>query len=63
MEGEGLYINQSVARSDLVGVFDVVEDIVEVTSIEEDGSEITTLEPDTNGVLKLGTVSFTQNEV
>lgn len=63
LEGEGLYINQSVGKADLVGVFEVIEDIVEVTSVQSDGSEITTLEPASNGVLKLGTVTFTQTEV
>jgi uncharacterized phage protein gp47/JayE len=63
LEYEGLVIGQSVRKEDVVGVFSVFPDIVEVTSVQSDGSEITVLEPDSNGVLKLGTVTFTQTEV
>ena len=63
MDYEGVNINQSVTREDLVTALSLVDEIVDVTSITSGGNEITTLSPATNGVLKLGTVSFTQNEV
>ena len=64
LEYPGLNINQSVAHDDIVHIYEgVIDNIVEVTSIKQSGVEITTLTPATNGVLKLGTVTFTQTEV
>lgn len=63
MSFEGLSIDESLSRDRIVGALDVFEDIVEVSSIKQSSTEITTLTPASNGVLKLGTVTFTQNEV
>ena len=62
-EFEGLNINDSVSRDDIVDVFSIFDDVVSVTSIQSNSSEVTTLTPATNGVLKLGTISYTQTEV
>ena len=62
-EFDGLNINQSVTKDDLINTLQIFDDIIEVTSIKQSGTEITTLSPLPNGVLKLGTVSITQNEV
>lgn len=63
MEYEGLNIDETLTREQIISELLVFADIVEVTSIKQSGVEITTLTPASNGVLKLGTVSFTQNEV
>lgn len=62
-EYDGLNINQTVNREDILNVFGIFDDITEVTSIKQSNTEITTLTPASNGVLKLGTVNYTQNEV
>lgn len=62
-EFTGLNINESLTRDMLEGTLLIFDDVVSVTSIESDGSEIDVLTPDTNGVIKLGTVTFTQTEV
>lgn len=63
LEYDGVDINESIARQDLVNCFDVFDNLVEVTSIQSNGSEVTTLTPASNAVLKLDTVTFVQNEV
>lgn len=60
---EGLNINQTVSKQDIISILSIFENLVEVTSVKQNGTEITTLTPATNGVLKLGTVTYTQNEV
>ena len=60
---DGLKINESLSRESIISVLQMFDDVSEVTSIKQGNDEITTLTPTANGVLKLGTVSFTQNEV
>ena len=63
MEYEGLNINGVLTRDMVVEAFNVFEDVVGVTSVVVDGSEMSSVAPAVNGVLKLGTVTFVQNEV
>ena len=60
---EGLKINESISKERIVNTLELIGNVVEVTSIKQSGTEITELVPSTNGVLKLGTLTFTQNEV
>jgi hypothetical protein len=63
MEYEGLNINGVLTRDMVVEAFNVFEHVVDVTSVVVDGSEMSSVAPAVNGVLKLGTVTFVQNEV
>lgn len=63
MEYEGLNINGVLTRDMVVEAFNVFEHVVSVTSVVVDGSEMSSVAPAVNGVLRLGTVNFTQNEV
>ena len=63
MSFSGLNINQALSKEEIVRTLEIFDDVVSVTSVKESSSEITTLTPSTNGVLKLSSVSFTQNEV
>lgn len=63
MEYEGLNINGVLTRDMVVEAFNVFEHVVGVTSVVVDGSEMSSVAPAVNGVLKLGTVTFVQNEV
>ena len=63
MDFEGLNINQSLSKAEIVEALSLFDDVVSVTSVKESGNEITTLTPDDGKVLKLTSVSFTQNEV
>lgn len=60
---EGLKINESISKERIVNTLELMGNVVEVTSVKQSGTEITELVPSTNGVLKLGTLTFTQNEV
>ena len=62
-EFDGLKINQTLSKNEIISALSIFDNISEVTSIKQNSVEITTLTPDTNAVLKLGTVTFTQNEV
>ena len=63
MEYEGLNINGVLTRDMVVEAFNVFEHVVGVTSVVVDGSEMSSVAPAVNGVLRLGTVTFVQNEV
>ena len=65
MEYTGLNINESLTRDMIVEACSMFGDVVDVTSVKADGStsEMSSVSPAVNGVLKLGTVNFTQNEV
>ena len=65
MEYAGLNINESLTKDMIVEACSMFGDVVDVTSVKADGStsEMTSVSPAVNGVLKLGTVVFTQNEV
>lgn len=62
-EFDGLKINDSLNREDIVSAISIFDSLAEVTSIQSNSEEVTTLTPSANGVLRLGTVNFTQNEV
>jgi len=62
-ELDGLNINQSVTRDDIASQFLIFENYINATSILVNGEEMTSVEPSENGVLKLDSVNFTQNEV
>lgn len=65
MEYAGLNINEALTRDMIVEACSMFGDVVSVTSVKADGSasEMSSVSPATNGVLKLGTVVFTQSEV
>lgn len=63
MEYEGLNINGVLTRDMVVEAFNVFEHVVGVTSVVVDGAEMTSVTPAVNGVLRLGDVTFVQNEV
>lgn len=63
MEYEGLNINGVLTRDMVVEAFNVFEHVVGVTSVVVDGSEMSSVAPSVNGVLRLGSVTFVQNEV
>ena len=65
MEYSGLNINDDLTRDMVVEACSMFGDVVDVTSVKVNGggSEMTSVSPSVNGVLKLGTVTFTQNEV
>lgn len=63
MDYSGLDINQSISKDEIVNSLRVFDNIVSVSSVKQSGTEITTLTPASNGVLKLNSVSFTQNVV
>lgn len=65
MEYSGLNINEPLTRDMVVEACSMFGDVVDVTSVKANGSssEMTSVSPAVNGVLKLGTVTFTQNEV
>ena len=60
---EGLKINESISKERIVNTLELMGNVVEVTSVKQSGTEITELVPSANGVLKLGDLTFTQNEV
>ena len=62
-EFDGLNINESLRREDIISALNIFDDIVAVTSITEDDTEVVTLTPENNGVLQLISVEFTQTEV
>lgn len=59
----GLLINEVLTRDRIVSTLEMYDAVSSVTSVKSSGNEITELTPANNGVLKLGTVTFTQNEV
>ena len=65
MEYSGLNINDDLTKDMVVEACSMFGDVVDVTSVKANSSssEMTTVSPASNGVLKLGTVTFIQNEV
>ena len=63
MDYSGVRIDEELSRDKLVSAFNVFPEVVSVDSITVDDSEVTTLTPSPDGVLRLVSVSFTQNEV
>ena len=59
----GLNIGEVLRRDSIEGALSVFETVVDVTSVTSDGVEVETISPGVNGVIQLGTVSWTQNEV
>ncbi len=59
----GLDINDVLTRDMVVDACGLFDSVVGVTSVVVDGSEMTSVSPAVNGVLRLGTVTFVQNEV
>lgn len=60
---DGLNINEEITKDRITNAFETFEDVVEVTSVKQGSTEVTTITPSSNGALKLGTVTFVQNEV
>ena len=63
MEYTGLRIGEDFTSVMVKSALAIFPDIVDVTSVESDGVEVETISPGVNGVIRLGTVSWTQNEV
>ena len=63
MEYTGLRIGEDFNALMVKSALAIFPDIVDVTSVESDGVEVETVSPGVNGVIQLGTVSWTQNEV
>ena len=59
----GLEINEPVTNYTLMTLIESLNFVVQVTSITSDDETFNMLTPDTNEVLKLGTVTITQNVV
>ena len=66
-EYDGLNINQSLTKEEIVRAFDIFDAVVSVSSVKHDVSGTATdfdeLTPAPMGVLKLASVTFTQTEV
>jgi hypothetical protein len=66
-EADGLAINQVLNKSDIIGTLELFDDVISVDSVKYDVSgtatDFTSLSPASNGVLKLTSVVWTQNEV
>ena len=63
MEYTGLRIGEDFTSVMVKSALAIFPDIVDVTSVTSDGVEVETISPGVNGVIQLGTVSWTQNEV
>ena len=63
MEYTGLRIGEDFNALMVKSALAIFPDIVDVTSVTSDGVEVETVSPGVNGVIQLGTVSWTQNEV
>ena len=59
----GLNINQGLTNYQLLSALESLPFVVQVTSLTSDGELFSKLEPDTNEVLKIGTVTITQDVV
>lgn len=62
-EWDGLNINETLSREDIISALQIFDNVINVTSITQDDVEVTTLTPANNGVLQLVSVEFTQTEV
>ena len=62
-EWDGLNINETLSREDIISALQIFDNVINVTSITQDDVEVTTLTPVNNGVLQLVSVEFTQTEV
>lgn len=60
---QGLNINEELTNYQILTIIEALKFVVQVTSLTSDGSTFKQLTPDTNTVLKLGTVSITQDVV
>ena len=56
----GININKPITNYQLLTVLEKLPFVVQVTNLTSDGSTFNTLTPDTNEVLKLGTITITQ---
>lgn len=63
MSYTGLRIGEDFNALMVKSALAIFPDIVDVTSVESGGVEVETVSPGVNGVIQLGTVSWTQNEV
>lgn len=63
LEYTGLRIGEDFNALMVKSALAIFPDIVDVTSVESGGVEVETVSPGVNGVIQLGTVSWTQNEV
>lgn len=63
MEYTGLRIGEDFTSVMVKSALAIFPDIVDVTSVMSGGVEVETISPGVNGVIRLGTVSWTQNEV
>ena len=59
----GLMIGEKVTWESIASIIIMNDNIVKVNSIQSNNAEITEISPSANGVLKLGTVNYTQHEV
>ena len=57
----GLRIDESLSSYLIVSAIELIPGVLQVTDISSDGDSFTKLTPGTNKVLKLGTVTVTQN--
>jgi hypothetical protein len=62
MEYDGLDIDEAVTKDMLYSLFEVFADVVSV-EVLYDGDVISEIAPASDGVLKLGTVTFNQTVV
>ena len=60
---QGLNINEELTNYQILTIIEALKFVVQVTSLTSDGSTFKQLTPDTNTVLKLGTVTITQDVV
>ena len=60
---QGLNINEQLTNYQILTIIEALKFVVQVTSLTSDGSTFKQLTPDTNTVLKLGTVTITQDVV
>jgi hypothetical protein len=63
MSYTGLRIGEDFNALMVKSALAIFPDVVDVTSVESGGVEVDTVSPGVNGVIQLGTVSWTQNEV
>ena len=56
----GVSINKPITNYQLMTMLETLPFVVQITSLTNDGSTFNTLTPDTNEVLKLGTITITQ---
>lgn len=60
---KGCSVNTSLTNYEIMTLLERIQGVVQVTRLTSDNEPFNKLEPDTNTVLKLGTVTITQNMV